>query len=110
MNRNLVLECLRELTDEQFQITVWAGKDPTRMASFVECVNGLFDDSGLDDALGIGPVFGNDIDNRFKALDALLLNIDDRVPIQELLANQDLGRARLVAADIVTALEAQEPA
>lgn len=110
VNRNLVLECLRELTDEQFQTTIWAGKDPTRMASFVECVEGLFDDSGLDDALAIGPVFGDFIDNRLKALDVLLLTIDDRVSIQELLASEDLGRARLIAADIVSALEAQEPA
>lgn len=109
VNRSLVIECLRELTDEQFQTTVWAGKDPTRMASFVECLEGLFDDSGLDDAHAIGPIFGDYIDNQLKALDVLLLKINDRVSIQDLLANPDLGRARLVAADIVTALDAQDP-
>jgi hypothetical protein len=43
---------LDELADDQYQSRVWTGKDPAgEMSSFVECVERLFDDSGLDDAL-----------------------------------------------------------
>jgi hypothetical protein len=51
----------------------------------------LFDDSGLDDALAIGPVFGDSIDNQLKELDAELRKVDDRLAVQELMTNPTLS-------------------
>ncbi|MFC5503188.1 hypothetical protein ACFPJ4_13145 [Lysinimonas soli] len=104
-NRRLILECLQELADERFQVEVWAGLDPARMSSFVECCEGLFDDSGLGDALDAGDVFGPELDRALTDLNAQLSTVDEYASIQELLANPRLTAARDMAAAILTRWE-----
>lgn len=74
---------LRELADVEFQRRVWTGRGlPHEMSSFVEAVETLFDDSGLEPDLGLGRVvFGSMVDAKLQALGVLLQRIDtDREP------------------------------
>lgn len=57
-HRDVIVEALIELADASYQQRVWAADDPNEMLSFVECIERLFDDSGLAIALSHGSAFG----------------------------------------------------
>lgn len=73
LNVDLVLDCLTELSDYHLQDKLWTGKMPGLQSSFVEVVEGLFTDSGLEDELRKGTTgFSTE-------LVAKLLEIDKRI-------------------------------
>lgn len=49
--RDRVIDALNELADRDYQERVWSGLDPRLMSSLTECIEELFDDSGLVKAL-----------------------------------------------------------
>lgn len=51
INRQLILQCLTELSDRRLQERLWMGLVPGRQSSLAEAVEGLFTDSGLDDSV-----------------------------------------------------------
>ena len=58
----LVISCLQELADYDFQRRVWLASTGPAVSSFTEAVSGLFDDSGVGDALEkYSSVFSPDI-------------------------------------------------
>lgn len=99
--RSLVVDALTELADPEYQERVWTGRDPYAMSSLTECVEELFDDSGLAHALERGSVFGSSIDRKLLLLGARLDAVDPTLPIPELLRDEALLQSRDLAADIL---------
>jgi predicted lipoprotein len=102
-----VRAALGELSDEQYQSRVWTGHAAgDAMSSFVECVERLFDDSGLDDALEAGKrVFGSPIDEQLSALGDLVAKIDGSQAPDEIIAHPRMQLVRDRAAAIAQAID-----
>jgi hypothetical protein len=101
-----VRAALKELSDFEYQSRVWTGRGAANeMASFVECVVQLFDDSGLGPALDSGhPVFAPAIDAELRALDDLLRRVDDTQRPDELVQDPAMRPVRDRAAAILRAI------
>ncbi len=97
---------LRELADVEFQRRVWTGRGlPHEMSSFVEAVETLFDDSGLEPDLGLGrPVFGSHADTKLLALGVLLQRIAANRAPEEIIDDPLMADARRLAAAILELL------
>jgi hypothetical protein len=108
--RDRVIDALNELADRDYQERVWSGLDPRLMSSLTECIEELFDDSGLVKALHGGPVFGPSIDGRLLLLEEWLSEIDVGQEVPELLQDELLVRSRKLAAEILEDLADDRPA
>jgi len=106
MNVDLVMSSLQELSDPDFQLRAWSGNEPGVVASFVECVEALLDDSGLSDALSSSVVFSEEVDRNLRELEAELMMIDESQSIHALLRDPGLARAREMAKTILGLLAA----
>lgn len=101
--KELVRSGLEELSDTAFQERVWLGSSASEMSSFEECVSKLYEDSGLDLALeNRQPVYRPDLDNELRELGALLSKIDGMRAPSDILTDPLMGRARILAAKILT--------
>ncbi len=92
----LVEDGLRELADERYQRDLWlASGGLDEVSSFTECVERLLDDSGLSYELDKGGVvYTTHIDERLRALRALLDQIDDSRTPEDILRDPRLHEAR----------------
>jgi hypothetical protein len=76
------------------------------MSSFDECVERLFTDSGLSDALErTDPVYGSQLDDEFRRLDDLVSRIDAARSPAEILRDPLLIEVRQLASEILRALD-----
>jgi hypothetical protein len=102
-----VRAALNELSDVEYQARVWTGRGAgDEMSSFVECVERLFDDSGLEQALDAGDsVFGSQIDEQLRALGDLLVKIDSAQAPDELIDDPRMRLVRQRAASIAQAID-----
>jgi hypothetical protein len=106
VNIEVLREGLLELSDEAFQRRVWtnsAGDDV--MSSLGECLCSIFDDSGLTDARDRGDVGFDDLGVSLRRLDSITAAIDERVPVEQLLDDSALRRAREEAAHTLRLLD-----
>ncbi|WP_152364964.1 hypothetical protein [Microlunatus speluncae] len=95
---DLVMDALAELADPAYQERVWTGRSPGEMSSFVECLEFLFDDSGLAVALDRGAVFGPEIDAQLRTLAELARQIGrDTEPFERLAADPRFIECRRIA-------------
>lgn len=104
VNRKLLLEALTELVDFPYQERVWAGHDADAMSSFAECIEALFDDSGLATGLSRGVVFGSSVDVQLRLLSTLVETIDAGQSVDDLLRDEVLVVCRHLAGDILRML------
>lgn len=102
-----VRAALDELSDLEYQSRVWTGRGSEgEMSSFVECVERLYDDSGLELALEAGrSTFGSPIDDELRDLGALVVKIDSDQGPDELISHPKMRLVRDRAAAILRALE-----
>ena len=104
-----VVECLRELADEKFQQRVWLASSGPEVSSFEEAICGLFDDTGLGDAIDRGQdVFGGEADNLLWLIGRQAAQIDRRWPPEQLLASEQLQRIRDLAAQASVLVQASQ--
>jgi hypothetical protein len=69
MNKEVIISCLKELSDKEFQEKAWTGQTPGVVASLIEAAERLYTDSGLGHALETNPiVFSESIDSRLRSL------------------------------------------
>lgn len=101
----VILDALSELADTAYQERVWAGHSVAEMSSFDECVERLFDDSGLATALGRSTVFGGEADALLRDLSRRVDSIESARPIDCLLTDSALVECRLLAARILQVLQ-----
>jgi hypothetical protein len=77
LNRSLILECLKELSDRQTQESLWKGRLPNQQSSFEEAVEGLFTDSGLGDELTKGATgFSNELATKLHELERQVSKVE----------------------------------
>lgn len=101
IDRSLIVQALTELADAAYQERIWAGRDPRVMSSLTECVEQLFDDSGLEHALERGTVFGPSVDEKLRVLGTRLSMVDATQPVTQLLHDKGLIQSQGLAADIL---------
>ncbi len=106
----LVEDALRELADESFQRQVWLASRGPLVGSFTECCCQLWDDSGLGDALDRRHrVYSGPLDERLRALHALLRRIDERRAPEAILQDPRLAEARSAARELLSDLRIFRP-
>jgi hypothetical protein len=73
-----IIEGLKQLSDREFQRIAWFENDQGLSSSFIDDVNGVFDETGLDYAFNKDKcVFGAEADNALKDLDKDTKAIDE---------------------------------
>ena len=99
INRPLIVACLRELSDRGLQQRVWTSIGPPEVGSFTECVEQLFTDSGLNDALNIEKTgFGKEVETLLLELKKQLAKINPRQrPIQMINSREMVGVRELAS-------------
>ncbi|MBX3471519.1 MAG: hypothetical protein KF878_32095 [Planctomycetes bacterium] len=110
IDRDNLLECLRELADETFQQRVWSGRVPDQMSSFPELVCQTFDDTGLSEALSEGLVeaeLGAEVASLLERLEAAVGRVDQSLPLEQLLVSQALREVRSLSKQIIAGLDPQ---
>lgn len=103
-HRDVIVEALIELADASYQQRVWAADDPNEMLSFVECIERLFDDSGLAIALSHGSAFGPPVDEQMRALGQLVDSVDAGQPVGQPLQDPAQAECRRLAGAILRGL------
>jgi hypothetical protein len=107
LNRNLIRECLRELSDKSFQERVWTASSGPEISSLTEAQCQLFNDSGLDLLLEKDGVFGVSIDNSLRKLRLMLKEIEhDRKP-QDVINDPKMIKVRELSEQILAQLPKQ---
>ncbi len=96
-----IIVSLAEMASPLFQQRVWIRPSTEWESSYVECISRLFDDSGLQDALRSGSVFGQEIDGLLRKIDELTDAIDFRRPEERIVADPDFRSCSQIAADIL---------
>lgn len=106
---HVIIDALSELADTSYQERVWAGQSASEMSSFDECVERLFDDSGLVVALDQGMVFGDEADALFRQLGRLIESVEVARPVGQLLRDPALDECRQLAGRILRELSTDGP-
>lgn len=97
LNKSLILECLRELSDQDIQRRLWLSSGG-EISSFTEAVEQLFTDSGLRDQLGTGETgLGIDVEASLLALDAQLGTVDRHKEPGALIDSPSMRKVRELA-------------
>ncbi len=110
INRELVTECLRELSGYQLQRTLWLSPGGERVSSFIEVVEQLFTDSGLGDELQKGSTgLGRDAERALLLLDKQLTKVNRKQPPEKLIDDVEMKQVRELAARILDLIEATKP-
>jgi hypothetical protein len=106
-----VRAALAELADADYQRRVWAAEDPQgEMSSFLECVESLFTDTGLDGEFDAGrKVFGAPVDEQLKALSRLVENLGLERPPDEIISDPRMQEVRQRAAAVLATLREMRP-
>lgn len=106
LNRNLILECLKELSDRQLQENLWMGRIPSQQSSFVEAVEGLFTDSGLGDELSKGKTgFSEEAESKLRELEQQLSKVHTKGGPASVINDPAMPRVRDLAAHVLEALK-----
>jgi hypothetical protein len=106
INRPLIVECLRELSDRAAQQRLWLSTGHGDVSSFTEAIEQLFTDSGLDGELqkrttGLGV---RAEDTLMKLRDAAR-HVDRAAPRDKLIESAEMQRVRELAAASLRAIE-----
>jgi flagellar biosynthesis/type III secretory pathway chaperone len=109
LDRNLILGCLRELSDRNIQEELWMGKVPSQQSSFVEAVEGLFTDSGLSDKLEAGQTgFSARAESALRELEQQLLRVCTRCGPANLINDAAMPKIRCLAAEVLELLKTEQ--
>lgn len=109
INRNLIVECLRELSDQKFQQEVWLSTGGEKVSSFAEAVEQLFTDSGLGDELEKGTTgLGREVEDNLMLLDQELSKINRKQHASEIIKDPKMENVRNIAAKVLLLLEGKE--
>jgi hypothetical protein len=106
INRNLVIECLSELSNRRIQESLWMGKIANQQSSFEESVEGLFTDSGLGDKLTKRTTgFSTELEMKLRELEREVAQIDSKGGPRKVLNDPAMQRVRDLAANVLELLK-----
>jgi hypothetical protein len=102
VDKDKVLDCLKELSDIEFQLRAWCAGGGREVSSFPELVSQLFDDTGLGAALERGgSTFGVEVDSLLLRIQRLVASIDQAMPASALIEHPEMQQIRALAAAAV---------
>lgn len=96
-----VVVSLAELASSLFRDRVWMHPSTEWESGYIECVNRLFGDSGLQDALTRGAVYGEDVDAPLRVLDELTDRLDHRRSDEKIVADPLFQQVAEIAAGVL---------
>jgi hypothetical protein len=100
-----IVDCLRELSDINYQKRVWLASTGPEISSYTEAVCQLFDDSGLGVELEKHDViFSEDIDNKLRVLHTKLAEIDDSKAPFDIINEPKMKNIRLLSMELLKLL------
>lgn len=106
LGKDLIVDSLTELASEVLQRTRWMSDGSSDISSFVEVVEQLFTDSGLEDALEKGNSgYSNEVEHLFKQLDALVSKVDGYKNPCDIMSDPKMILIREKAAQILQIIE-----
>lgn len=98
INRDLIVQCLRELSDEEFQRRVWLSSGGEMVSSFSEVVEQLFTDSGLEGELeGRSTGLGAEVEETLMSLEKQLSRVNRNQLAAMLIEDPAMGSVRALA-------------
>ncbi len=101
VNFDLVKESLRELADKDTRVRLW-NSDQGLVSSFIEAVEGLFDDSGLELALQRNPeAFTAEAMSLLNQLQKEIKRVDAYMPPERLINDQRMSAVRRTASELL---------
>lgn len=106
LNRNLILECLKELSDRDLQEDLWMGRIPSQQSSFVEAIEKLFTDSGLGHALSKGETgYSKEAESILRELEQQLARVHAKGGPARVMDDPFMPRVRELAAQALESLK-----
>lgn len=109
--KNRLLQILKELSDIEYQKTVWmnTGEEVGESISYVEATCGIFDDALVSDALKGGEIiFDNSVTNALQELDELTSTIDGYKDTLAIINDPKMELVRRKAEEILQLIEASD--
>lgn len=112
VNYDLVVLHLNELSSREEQVRLWTGpSDSNEISSFIEASCGLFDGSGLGDALRHKPLLLPLIlQELFEELDAAMQKIDEFQGDAAIIESEQMEGVRSIATRALAAVQESEGA
>ncbi|HEV7928408.1 MAG TPA: hypothetical protein VGR14_23850 [Verrucomicrobiae bacterium] len=108
VDKSKVIDFLEELSDEQFQRSVWLASSGPEISSLTEAICGLFDDSGLSIALDKGKmVFTEEIDDLLRGLGHALGAVEESLPPARLIIDPKMVSVREQATRLLHLIKSQ---
>lgn len=108
INRQMILESLKELSDRSLQERLWTstGAGGTEVSSFTEARESLFSDSGLSEALEAGQTgLGGDPDSVLRKLHDQLMQVNSSGrPVMSVISDSAMERVRALAGEALKLL------
>ncbi|MGY5615385.1 SCO4402 family protein [Vibrio brasiliensis] len=87
VDKQLIIDCLNELSDTNYQQRVWIVGSTDEVSGFNDVVAALFDDSLLEDALLKNKVtFTTEADNKLRTLGKLIASQPDNITTNALVS------------------------
>lgn len=106
INRQLVIDCLQELSDRHLQMELWLSSGGDNVSSFAEVVEQLYTDSGLGDALPTkSSGFGIEVETALSQLRAKLKKLDWQRPPLNLIEDIAMDSIRANASHILQLID-----
>lgn len=99
-DKDMIIDALKELSDEAYQRRVWCGAGGQEMSSFCEAICGLFDDSGLGSALETSThrhIFSSNVDESLRELRVAISKINQSAPPADLIRDPKMQLVRELA-------------
>jgi hypothetical protein len=108
LNKNLIIECLQELSDEKLQQELWLSNGPPFVGSFTEAVEQLFTDSGLADALDANEMcFDRESDSLLAELRLRIKQVDANSEPLSIISSSNMTVVRDMALRCLTRIRDQ---
>ena len=105
INRQLVEQCLVELSSRADQLRLWKSTGAPEVSSFSEALEQLYTDSGLDDPLHAGETgFGAECEMRLIELEKAMLSVNPRQNPDTLIDSPAMERVRELATKTLATL------
>jgi hypothetical protein len=106
VNKPLILECLQELSDLDFQRRVWVRGIGNEISGLEDVVGSLYGSSALDFALEQNEeTFNPEIDSKLKRLGEMFHKLDRERPTSEIIETEEWEKIREFAGCLYQAIE-----
>jgi hypothetical protein len=106
LGTEMIADSLAELASAQLQRERWLSDKSAEMSSFVEAVEQLFTDSGLEGALEKGTSgYSKEVELLLGELSKLIAHMDSNKPPIEIINDPKMAQVRAKSSEILRAFE-----